>query len=126
MKPYCRITRQRALCGNGATSHITSDPFNAYDWADIPPGNENVVSGSAKRMRVVGVGSLNLQTHVATDFNLKLTGVYVTEVIDFNQFSIHDAPKRQEITLDKHSVHLSTTVWHFLVTKPVPTCMRHV
>ena len=41
-------------------------------------------------MRVVGVGSLNLQTHVATDFNVELTGVYVTEVIDFNQFSFHD------------------------------------
>ena len=34
---------------------------NVYDWVEIPPGKEHVVIESGKRMRVVGVGSLNLQ-----------------------------------------------------------------
>ena len=57
-------------------------------------------------MKAVVVGSLNLQTHVATDFNVTLAGVYVTEGIDFNLLYLHDAKKTQTISLDKHGMHL--------------------
>ena len=57
-------------------------------------------------MGVIGVGSLCLRMHSKTDFDAKLTGIYVTEGIDVNLFSLHDAQQRQKITLDKHGVHL--------------------
>ena len=91
---------------NGATNHITSDARNVYDWIDVPPGKEYVLIGNGKGMKVKGVGSLNLKMHSKTDFNVKLTGVYVTEGIGFNLFSLHDAQARQTITLDKEGVHL--------------------
>ena len=94
------------ISDNGATNHITNDSTNVYDWVKIPPGKEQVLIGNGKGMRVVGVGSLNLKMHSKTDFNVKLTGVYVTEGIGFNLFSLHDAQARQTITLDKDGVHL--------------------
>ncbi|CAN0289655.1 unnamed protein product, partial [Laminaria digitata] len=86
---------------NGAMNLITSDPRNVYDWIDVPPGEEYVLIGNGRRMRVRGVGSLNLKMHSKTDFNVKLTGVYVTEGIGFNLFSLHDAQSRQTLTLDR-------------------------
>ena len=50
-------------------------------------------------MRVKGVGSLDLKMHSKTDIKFKLTGVYVTDGIGFNLFSIHDAQAMQTITL---------------------------
>ena len=72
----------------GAKNHITSDPTNAYDWVDIRPGKEKVLIGSGNEMRVRGVGSLNFKMHAATAFSVESTGVYVTEGIGFNLFSI--------------------------------------
>ncbi|CAM9331230.1 unnamed protein product, partial [Laminaria digitata] len=85
---------------NGATNHITSDDRNVYDWIDY------VLIGNGRGMRVKGVGSLNLKMLSKTDFDVKLTGVYATEGIGFNLFSLHDAQARQTITLDKDGVHL--------------------
>ncbi|CAN0463970.1 unnamed protein product, partial [Laminaria digitata] len=91
---------------NGATNHITSDARNFYGWIDVPPGKEHALIGNGRGMRVKGVGSLHLKMQSKTDFNVKLTGVYVTEGIGFNLFSLHDAQARQTITLDKDGVHL--------------------
>ncbi|CAN0279287.1 unnamed protein product, partial [Laminaria digitata] len=91
---------------NGATNHIISDARNVYDWIDVPPGKEYVLIGNGRGMRVRGVGSLNLKMHSKTGFNVKLTGVYVTEGIGFNLFSLHDAQARQTITVYKDGVHL--------------------
>ncbi|CAM9191416.1 unnamed protein product, partial [Laminaria digitata] len=45
------------ISDNGATNHITNDSSNVYDWAEIPPGKEQVLTGNGKGMRGVGVGS---------------------------------------------------------------------
>ncbi|CAN0019315.1 unnamed protein product, partial [Laminaria digitata] len=90
----------------GATNHITNDSSNVYDSVPVPPGKEQVLIGNGKGMRVRGVGRLNLKMHSKTDFNANLTGVYVTEGIGFNLFSLHDAQARQTMTLDKDGVHL--------------------
>ena len=73
---------------NGATNNFTSDSSNVYDWVEIPPGKERVLIGDGKAMGVTGVGSLNLKMHSKTDFNVNLTGVYVTEGIGFNLLSL--------------------------------------
>ena len=86
---------------NWATNHITSSSRNMYDCVEIPRGKEQVLLGDGKAMRVLGVGSLNLKMHSKTDFNVKLSDVYVTEGIRFNLFLLHDAQARQSITLDK-------------------------
>ena len=91
---------------NGAMNHVTSYPSNVYHWVEIPPGNENVLIGSRKEMRGRRVGSLNLNMHAVTDFNVKWTGVYVTEGTEFNLFSLYDAESRQNIALDKDGVNL--------------------
>ena len=62
--------------------------------------------GDGKAMRVIGVGVLNLRMHLKTDLDVKLTGVYVTEGIRFNLFSLHQARARQTIILDKEGAHL--------------------
>ena len=46
-------------------------------------------------MRVRGVGSLNFTMQAATDFSVKLTGVYVTEGKGFSLLSLDDAQSRQ-------------------------------
>ena len=94
---------------NGATNHITSDARNVYDWVEIPPEKRKVMIGDGKAMRVIGVSSLNLGMHSKTDFVVKLTGVYVTEGIGFNLFSLHQAQARQTIILDKEGAHLCDT-----------------
>ena len=94
------------MSDNGATHHITSDPTNVYDWVHITPGKEKVQIGSTNEMRARGAGNLNLKMHTATGFNVKLTGVDVTEGILFDLFSFHDAQSRDTITLDKDGVHL--------------------
>ena len=94
------------ISDNGATNHIINDSRNVYDWVETPPGKEKVLNGDWKGMRVIGVGTLNLRMHSKTDFDVKLTRVCVTEGIDFDLFSIHDAQQHQKITLDKHGVHL--------------------
>ena len=65
-------------------------------------------------MRVKGVGSLDLKMHSKTDIKFKLTGVYVTDGIGFNLFSIHDAQAMQTITLDEEGVH------QFIIRLPFP------
>ena len=97
---------ERWISDNGATNHFTSDSSNVYDLVDIPPGKERVLTSDGKAMRVTGVDSLNLKMHSKTDFNVKLTGVYVTEGIGFNLFSLHQAQARQTITIDNDGVHL--------------------
>ena len=62
--------------------------------------------GDGKALRVIGVDSLNLRMHSKTDFDVKLTGVYVTEGIGSNLFSLHQAQARQTIMLDKEGAHL--------------------
>ena len=91
---------------NGATNHITSDARNVYNWVEIPPEKLKVIIGDGKAMRVIGVGILNLRMHSKTDFDVKLTGVYVTEGIGFNLFSLHQAQARQTIILGKEGAHL--------------------
>ena len=91
---------------NGATNHITSDARNVYDWVEIPPEKRKVMIGDGKATRVIGVGSLNLIMHSKTDFDVKLTGVYVMEGIGFNLFSLHQAQARQTIILHKEGTHL--------------------
>ena len=91
---------------NGATNHITSDGRNVYDWVEIPPEKQKVMIGDGKAIRVIGVRSLNFKMHSKMDFNMKLTGVYVTEGIGFNRFSLHQAQARQSIILDNESSHL--------------------
>jgi len=46
--------------------------------------------GSGKNMRVVEVGSHNLQKHGAADLNVNLPGVHVTEWLGFIYFSVDD------------------------------------
>lgn len=53
-----------------------------------------------------GMGTPNLKMHAATDINVKLTGVNLTERIEFNLFSLHNAQPRPTITLDNDGVHL--------------------
>ena len=103
---------------NGATNHVASDPSNVYDWVKIPPGREKVLIGSRKKMRVRGVGCLNLKRQAATDFNLELTSVYATEGTGFNLFSLHDAQSRQTITLGKEGVHLLSKQLTFPRSEP--------
>lgn len=91
---------------NRATNHITSNVRNVYDWIDIPSGKERVMIANGKAMRVIGLGSLNLIMHSKTDLGVKRTGVYVTQGIRFNLFSLDDAQSRQPITHDKDGVHL--------------------
>lgn len=55
---------------------------------------------------MIGKGSVNLKMHSKTDCNVKLTGVYVTEGIEFNHVSLHEAQGRQKIIMDKDGVHL--------------------
>ena len=91
---------------HGVPNPVTSDPRFVYDWAEIPPGKEKVLIGDGKKMNVIGIGSLNLKLHLKTDFNLKLTRVYVTESIKYNLFSLHEAQGRQKIIMDEDGVHL--------------------
>ena len=91
---------------NGATNHTTSDARNVYEWVEIPPEKRKVMIGDGEAMRLIGVGSLNLRMHSKTDFDVKLTGVYVTEGIRFNLFSLHQTQARQTIILDKEGAHL--------------------
>lgn len=72
---------------NGLTDHITSDASFMYDWVEISPENEKVLTGGGKAMMVTGLCSLNLKMHSTTDFHVKLTGVYVTEGIGVNPFA---------------------------------------
>ena len=97
---------KRWVSDNGATNHFTSDSSNVYDWIEIPPGKERVLIGDGKAIKVTVVGSLNLKIHSKTDFNVTLTGVYVTEGAGFNLFSLHQAQARQTITMDNDGVHL--------------------
>ena len=62
--------------------------------------------GDGKALKVIGVRSLNLRMHSNMDFNVKLTGVYVTEGIGFNRLSLHQAQARQSIILDNEGSHL--------------------
>ena len=87
---------------NGAMS----DARNVHDWVEIPPEKRNFMIGDGKAMRVIGVGSLNLRMHSKTDFDVKLTGVYVTEGIAFNLFSLHQGQARQTIILDEEGAYL--------------------
>lgn len=52
-----------------------------------------------------GMGSPNLKLHAATDINIKLTGAFLTEIIEFNLFSLHDSQSRP-ITPENDGVHL--------------------
>ena len=91
---------------NGATNRITSDARNVYDWVEIPPEKRKYMIGDGEAMRVIGSGSLNLRMHWKMDFDVKLTGVYVTEGIGFNLCSIHQAQARHTIIMDKEGAHL--------------------
>ena len=93
------------MSDNGGKNQISNGPTNVYDWEAIPPGKKKVLIGDGQNMRVMSVGSLNLTMHSNTDFNFKLTKVYVTEGIGFNLFSLHDVQARQTITLDKDGAH---------------------
>lgn len=57
-------------------------------------------------MGVTGVGSLILEMHSKIDFNVTLTGVYVTEGIELNCFPLHQAQACQTITMDNYGVNL--------------------
>lgn len=91
---------------HGAKNRITSDPIIVYDWVDISQGKEKVRIGTEKEIRMQGIGSPNLKLHAATDINVKLTGVHVTEIIEFNLFSLHGSQSRPIITLENDGVHL--------------------
>ena len=108
---------------NGATSHIISDARNVYDWVDIPPERRKVMIGDGKVMRVIGVGSLNLRMHSKADFDVKLTGVYVTEGIGFNVLSLHQAQARQTIILAKKTHTCSINNSFSLVKRSDHACM---
>ena len=86
---------------NGVTNHITGDSRNVYDWVEIPRGIDHGLIGCGTNMRMVGVGSHNLQKHGATDLNLKLPGVHVTEGLGFIRFSVHNGQSRETITSDQ-------------------------
>ena len=118
------VDSELCVSDNGATNHITNDPTNVYDGEEIPPGKEKVLIDDGKEMRAMGVGSLNLTMHTSTDFNVKLTLVYVTEEIGFNLFSLHDVQARQIITLDKEGVHLFDERLTSPVTVPGRAYMR--
>ena len=94
------------MSDNGDTNHITGYARNVYDWVEIPPEKRKIMIGDGKAMIVIGVGSLNLRMHSKTDFDVKLTGVYVAEGISFNLFSLHQAKALQTIILDKEGTHL--------------------
>ena len=76
---------------NGATNHVTCDPLFVYEWAEISPGKKKVMIGDGKEMNEIGIGSLNLKLRSKTDFNVTLTRVCVTEGIQYNVFSLHEA-----------------------------------
>ena len=86
---------------NGATNHITVDSRNVNNWVEIPRGKDHGLIGSRKNKRVVGEGSHNLQKHGATEFNVKLPGVHVTEGLGFIHFSVYDGQCRETITSDQ-------------------------
>ena len=89
------------------TNHVTTDPSNnVYGWVEIPPGEETVVIGSGKKMRLRGLRSINPNMHAATDVNVNLACVILTHGIGLNKFPAHNAQARQTTTLDKDGVHL--------------------
>ena len=96
----CPAGSELRVSDNEVTIHITGDSRNVYDWVEIPRGIDHGLIGCGTNMRMVGVGSHNLQTHGATDFNVKLPGVHVPEGLGFIHFSIHDGHSRETITSD--------------------------
>ena len=102
------------LSDDGATNHVTSDPWFVYDWVEIPPGKEKVSIGDEKEMNEIGIGSLNLKLHSKTGSNVTLLRVYVTEGIQYNMFSLHEAQGRRRIIMDEDSVHLCDNRLTFL------------
>ena len=87
---------------DGVTIHTTGDTRNVYARVEIPRGIDHGMIGSGMNMRMVGVGSHNLQKHGTTDLNLKLPGVHVTEGLGFIHFCVHDdGQSRETITSDQ-------------------------
>ena len=113
------------VSNNGVTNHSTGDSRNVYDWVEIPRGKYHGLIGSGKNMRVVGVGSHTLQTHGATDINMKLPDVHVTEGLGFIHFSVHDGQSRETITSDQFYNSLifprDETGCHLYATRLDPT-----
>ena len=99
---------------NGATYHVTSYPRFMYDWVEIPPGQEKVLIGDGKEINGILMGSLNLKLHSKTVFIVTLTRRLVTEGIQYNLSSIHEAQGRQRIIMDEDGVHLFDNLLTFL------------
>ncbi|CAN0426647.1 unnamed protein product, partial [Scytosiphon promiscuus] len=94
------------MCDSGASDHMTGDSEHVFNREAPSKGKEWVMVGDGRAMKVLWVGSLNLNMHGNTDVGVHLPRVYVVDGLAVNLFSLHAIQVKHPVTLDSAGVHL--------------------
>ncbi|CAN0320397.1 unnamed protein product, partial [Laminaria digitata] len=77
------------MCDSGASDHMTGNAEHVFNREAPSKQQQWVMIGDGRAMKVLCVGSLNLELHGDTDVGVQLPRVYVVDGLAINLYSLH-------------------------------------
>ena len=94
------------MCDSGASDHMTRNAEHVLNRQAPSKQQQWVMIGDGRAMKVLRVGSLNLELHGDTDVGVQLPRVYVEDGLAINLLSLHTIQAKHPITLESKGVHI--------------------